>query len=128
MQGGHQPELRGVLNGFPFQEQLTILHVVRHDAEKTSDVLLHHILGSIAGEEETLVVAQDLVHNVLERSDRQPEEKELVETIVWIVLSWSLLRTAAESLKYNLMKIRMILTDDKDKDQNNDKNKDLAIL
>ena len=41
----------------------------------------------------------------------QPEEKELVETIVWIVLSWSLLRTTTESLKFDVMKIRMMLID-----------------
>ena len=69
MQGGHKPELRGVLNGFPFQEQLTILHVVRHDAEKTSDVLLHHILGSVAGEEETLEAVLHLVPKLLESSE-----------------------------------------------------------
>ena len=38
-----------------------------------------------------------------------PEEKELIETIVWIVLSWSLLRTTTESLKCIVMKLIMIL-------------------
>ena len=37
-----------------------------------------------------------------------PEEKELVETIIWIVLSWSLLRTTAKSLNFNVIKMIII--------------------
>ena len=59
MQGGHKSELCGILDGFPLQEKLTILHIVRHNAEKTSDILLDHILGAIAEEEEILVVVLD---------------------------------------------------------------------
>ena len=54
VQGGQKSELCGILDGFPLQEQLPILHVVCHDAHKASHVLLHHILGSVAVEEERL--------------------------------------------------------------------------
>ena len=56
VQPGQNSELCGVLDGFPLEEQLPILHVVRNDAQKTSHIFLHHILGSIAEDEEKLVV------------------------------------------------------------------------
>ena len=56
VQPGQKSELCGVLDGFPLEEQLTILHVVRNDAQKTSHIFLHHILGSIAEDEDKLVV------------------------------------------------------------------------
>ena len=51
----HETFTTGYINGFPLQEQLPILHVVCYDAHETSDVLLHHVLRSVAEEEGRLV-------------------------------------------------------------------------
>ena len=59
VESGEQAELCGVLNRISLKKQSPLFHVVRHDAKKASSILLHHILGSIAGRKKLLSLTLD---------------------------------------------------------------------
>ena len=59
VESGEQAELCGVFNRISPKKQPPLFHVVRHDAKKASSILLHHILGSIAGRKKLLSLTLD---------------------------------------------------------------------